>query len=300
MRSGFPWRRALRTKTVCFSLAVMLAFGLVAALAPWIAPHDPYRMDPVWSALPPAWVRNTTLPGVADYALGTDRFGRDVLSRLIYGTRTALLLALTAVPLAALFGTLLGLLAGQAGRRTDSLIMLFAEMVGALPGIMFLVIIVLILRSALSPTWLHGLLALVVGYAAVSWVSLARLVRISVLQVRSQLFVEAAVSMGASSGRIITRHLLPNVLHVILVWIINNIPSVILLEAVLGYIGVGVTSSVDGGEFTTVSWGGLFFAGRSALSRNPLMLLVPSLCILLISMSFVLLGDFLDGISRRE
>ena len=89
-------------------------------------------------------------------------------------------------------------------------------------------------------------------------------------------------------------------LHVILVWIINNIPAVILLEAVLGYIGVGVTSAIDGGEFTVVSWGGMFFSGRSAMSRNPLMLVIPSLCILLISMSFILLGDFLNGITRQE
>ena len=164
--------------------------------------------------------------------------------------------------------------------------MLFTDMVNSLPGIMFLVIIVLIFRNMLSPTWFHGLITLVIGFAAVSWVSLARLIRINVLQIKSQLFVEAAISIGASPWRIITRHLLPNVLHVILVWIINNIPAVILLEAVLGYIGVGVTSAVDGGEFTVVSWGGMFFSGRSALSRNPLMLVIPSLCILLISMSF--------------
>jgi len=90
------------------------------------------------------------------------------------------------------------------------------------------------------------------------------------------------------------------VVHVILVWMINSIPAVILLEALLGYIGVGVTGAVDGGEFTVVSWGGMFFAGRSAMSRNPLMLIIPSLCILLISMSFILLADFLNGITRQE
>ena len=109
-----------------------------------------------------------------------------------------------------------------------------------------------------------------VGFAVVAWVSLARLIRINVLQLKSQLFIEAAVGIGASPWRIMTRHLLPNVLHVVLVWIINNIPVVILLEAVLGYIGVGVTSAVDGGEFTVVSWGGMFFSGRSLMSRNPL------------------------------
>ena len=294
MIKSFQWKRARRRKTVWFSLLVMLTLGLVAVLAPWLAPHDPYRWDVTQSSLPPMWVQDTSNPGMAEYPLGTDRYGRDILSRLIYGTRTALFLALTAVPLAALIGTLVGLIAGYAGGRLDTLIMLFTDMINSLPGIMFLVIIVLIFRTMLSPTWLYGLITLVIGFAAVSWVSLARLIRINVLQIKSQSFVEAAIATGAAPRRIIVRHLLPNVLHVILVWIINNIPAVILLEAVLGYIGVGVTSAIDGGEFTVVSWGGMFFSGRSALSRNPLMLVIPSLCILLISMSFILLGDFLN------
>lgn len=296
----FPWKRAMRSRTVWFSVLVMLALGLVAVLAPRIAPHDPYRFDATSASLPPAWVQSLSPPGVAEHPLGTDRYGRDVLSRLLYGTRTAVFLALAAVPLAALIGTLAGLIAGYAGGRLDAAIMLLSDMILSLPGIMFLVIVVLIFRGFLSPTWFHGLLTLVVGFAAVGWVSLARLIRINVLQIKSQLFVEAAISTGASPRRIITHHLLPNVLHVILVWIINNIPAVILLEAVLGYIGVGVTGAVDGGEFTVVSWGGMFYAGRSALSRNPMMLVIPSLCVLLISMSFILLADYLNGITGRE
>ncbi len=100
--------------------------------------------------------------------------------------------------------------------------MFFTDMINSLPGIMFVVIIVLIFRYLLSPTWLHGLITLVIGFAAISWVSLARLIRINVLQIKPQLFVEAAISIGATPRRIITRHLLPNVLHVILVWIINQ------------------------------------------------------------------------------
>ncbi len=296
----FPWRRAWRTKTVWFSLVVMLALTLVAGLAPQLAPHDPYKMGIVQTNLPPMWVQNLATPGVPEFVLGTDRFGRDVLSRLIYGTRTALALSLMAVPLAAFIGTLVGLVAGYAGGRFDAGLMFLADIVQTLPGIMFMVIIVLIFRNLFTPTWFHGLITLVVGFAAVGWVSLARLVRVNVMLIKTRLFVEAALALGASPWQIITRHLLPNVQHVILVWIINNIPAVILLEAVLGYVGVGVTSAVDGGEFTVVSWGGMFFAGRSALSRNPLMLVIPSVCILLISMSFFLLGDFLNETTRPE
>ena len=294
MIQSMQWQRARHSKAVWFSLSVMLIWGSVAVLAPWIAPHDPYRWVVTQSILPPMWVHDAGGHGIAEHPLGTDRFGRDIFSRLIYGTRTAFFLALTAVPLAAFVGTLIGLMAGYVGGRFDGLTMYFIDTVNALPGIMFMVIIVLILRNLLSPTWFHGLITLVVGYAAISWVSLARLIRINVLQIKPRLFVEAAVSIGASPWRIITRHLMPNVLHVILVWIIINIPAIILLEAMLGYIGVGVTSVVDGSEFTAISWGGLFFSGRSMMSRNPLVLVIPSLCVLLISMSFILLGDFLN------
>lgn len=295
-----PWKKALRKKTVWFSLLVMLIFGLVAILATSIAPHDPYKSFLQHSNLPPMWEQGWSTPGMAEFPLGTDRFGRDILSRLVYGTRTAVFLALAAVSVTALIGSAVGLSAGYIGGRLDAWIMFFTDTINSLPGILFMVIIVLIFRSRLTPTWFHGLLTLMVGFAAVGWVSLARLVRINVLQLKSQAFLEAALGLGASPRYVITHHLLPNVLHVIVVWIITAIPAVILLEAVLGYIGVGVTGAVDGGEFTVVSWGGLFFSGRSAWSRNPLMLIIPSACLLLISMSFILLGDFLNGITRKE
>ena len=299
MIESFRWRQAWHRRTVQFSLVIMLIFGLVAVLAPWIAPHDPYRWGVSQYSLPPMWVQNTSNPGMVEYPLGTDRFGRDILSRQIYGMRTALCLALTAVPLAAFIGTLIGFIAGYASGRLGKLTLLFMDMIHSLPGIMFMVIIVLIFRYLLPPTWLGGLITLVIGFAAIGWVSLARLIRINVLQLRTRLFVEAAMSIGASPWRIITRHLLPNVLHVIVVWIIINVPAVILLEALLGYIGVGVTSAVDGSEFTTISWGGIFFSGRSVLSSNPLMLIIPSSCILLISMSLILLGDVLNETTRQ-
>jgi oligopeptide transport system permease protein len=300
MNKSFRRKRARYGTALWFSLLVMLALGLVAALGPQLAPDDPYRWDVTQPSRPPVWVQDAGDPGTSEHPLGTDRYGRDILSRLLYGTRTALCLALAAVPLAALIGALAGLIAGYKGGRLDSMIMFLTDVINSLPGIMFLVIIVLIFRGLLTPTWLNGLITLVVGFAAIKWATLARLVRISVLQIKSQLFVEAAIGIGASPWRIITRHLAPNVLHVILVWIVNNIPAVILLEAVLGYIGVGVTSAIDGSEFTVVSWGGMFFSSRSTLNSNPLMLIIPSFCILLISMSFLLLGDYLNERTRQE
>jgi ABC-type dipeptide/oligopeptide/nickel transport system permease subunit len=177
----FPWKRALRSKTLWFSMLVMAGMGVIAVFAPTIAPHDPYKGSLTETRLPPMWVQDRSIPGSSEYPLGTDRYGRDILSRLIYGTRTAFLLALTAVPLAALIGTFFGLVAGQWGGWVDSWIMFFIDMVNSLPGIMFAVIIVLIIRSLLTPTWSHGLATLVIGFAAISWVSLARLIRVNVL-----------------------------------------------------------------------------------------------------------------------
>lgn len=300
MITAFPWKRALRSKSVWFSLIVITLFTIITVFAPLLAPHDPLKWANANFSLPPMWVDNQSHPGNPEFPLGTDRFGRDILSRLIYGTRTEFILAVSAVSLAALIGTLVGLVAGYAGGILDTLFIGFSDIIQSLAGIMFAVIIILIFRNLLSPSWFHGLVTLVIGFAAVSWVNLARLVRINVMLVKTQLFIEAAVSIGASQRRIITDHILPNVIHVILVWIINAIPAVILLEAVLGYIGVPITSAITDNDFTTISWGGLFFSGRSTLNSNPLILIIPSAGILLISMSFIFLADFLKSLSRNE
>lgn len=284
---------------VWFSFFILLAFGVVALLAPRLAPHDPYEIRFAQSSLPPMWVRNVDSPGLAEYPLGTDWSGRDILSRLLYGTRTAFFLAFTAVPIAALIGTSVGLVAGYIGGKFNSLFMLFADMVHSLPGIMFMVIVILIFRDRVSPSWSHGLITLILGFAAVSWVSLARLVRINVMSLKNRMFIDAAVSVGASSRRIIIRHLLPNVIHLILVWVLINIPAVILLEAVLGYVGVPVTRAGGSDEFTTVSLGGLFSIGRIALAQNPLILLLPAAVIFLLSMSFSILGDYVNRATQN-
>jgi ABC-type dipeptide/oligopeptide/nickel transport system permease subunit len=283
------------------SLVVMLTLALVAIFAPQLAPRDPFKMNVTQPYRPPAWVQSPSNPGSLDFPLGTDRFGRDILSRLIYGSRVAAFLVLTAVPSAALLGTLFGLLAGYAGGWLETLIMRLTDMLNSLPGIMFIVIVVLILRRLLPPTQISGMFVLALSFASVGWVSLARLVRGAVLQIKSQLFMEAARSLGASPWHLMTRHLLPNVLPLILVWMVNTVPAVILLEAILGYLGIQVTSAIvgTGDEFSVTSWGGLFYDGRALLNRNPFVLFIPALCVLLISMSFTLLGDFLSESTHR-
>lgn len=288
------WQRMARSGRVWFGLSVMFILVLVALLTPWISPHDPFKSSFSQSRLPPAWVQNGLEPGRAEFPLGTDRLGRDILSRLIHGTRTAVTLALAAVSLAALVGTVMGLVGGYARGAIAGWLMFLFNTIQSVPSIMFMAMIVLIFRDTLAPTWQNGVLTLVVGFAAVSWVSLARLIRVNTQQIKTMPFVEAAISLGGSPWHILSRHLLPNISHVIIVWIINNIPAVILLEALLGYVGLGVTRAVDGDEFGVVSWGGLIFSGRSSLGFNPLMVIGPSLGILLMTMSFTLLGDYLS------
>jgi ABC-type dipeptide/oligopeptide/nickel transport system permease subunit len=292
-------KRMVFSQRLWGSLVILLSLALVAIFAPQLAPHDPLKMHIGQADLPPSW---TGQPGSPDFPLGTDTFGRDILSRLIYGSRAAAFLVFTAVPVAALIGTLLGLLAGYVGGWMATLILRFTDILNSLPAIMFVMILVLILRRVLPPSPVGGMLTLAISFAAIGWVGLARLIRAAVLQIKSQLFMEASRSLGASPWHLITRHLLPNVSHLVLVWVVNSIPTVILLEAILGYLGVQVTSAPagSGNEFSVTSWGGLFYDGRAALNHNPFMLFIPALCILLIAISFTLLGDFLSETTRRQ
>lgn len=291
MRPGLPKKRAKTSKAYIFALVVIALFFLVAIFAPLLAPHDPNARSFKTSGLPPMWIHNDYMMGTADHPLGTDRLGRDILSRYLFGVRTAVLLAFCAIPITALLGILVGMVSGYYGGKTDRVLVLVMDIVQSLPGIMFVVINILILRSLFPPVWFSGCLVLIIGFSAVSWVGLARMVRAQVFQLKNELFFEAAVSLGASRWRIITRHLFPNIAHLVLVWIANNVPAIILLEGILGYIGVSLVSYGADNEFTVVSWGGLFYTGRSTLSSNPMILLVPAASLLLLSMSFVLIGD---------
>ena len=137
MTTFFPWKRALRSKSVWFSLIVITLFTVITVFAPLLAPHDPLEWANANFSLPPMWVDNQSHPGNPEFPLGTDRFGRDILSRLIYGTRTEFLLAVTAVPLAGLIGTVVGLLAGYAGGVLDTLFMGISDILQSLAAIMF-------------------------------------------------------------------------------------------------------------------------------------------------------------------
>jgi ABC-type dipeptide/oligopeptide/nickel transport system permease subunit len=289
----------LQSKSAAISLLIIIVFTLAAILAPLLAPQDPWKFG-FKRNLPPAWVQNSARPGEAQYPLGTDTLGRDIASRVIYGARTALVVVLLAAPLAAIFGTLIGLVAGYAGGRVEDLLMRGTDIFSAFPAVMFAIAVVLILRAAPISQVLNGLLVLVIAFALIGWVSLARIIRGAVLAQKHELYVEAARQLGLSHRRILFRHILPNCLALIIVWLMAAISRVIILEAFLGYVGVEVSGSTRGLEFAAMSWGGLFFDGRTLIHANPIVLIAPSVCVILVSVSFTLLGDRLrDALDPR-
>jgi ABC-type dipeptide/oligopeptide/nickel transport system permease subunit len=297
---GDSLRRVLRSKPAALSLLVIVLFCLAAVFAERLAPHDPYQLGWGHDGLPPAWVQRGAQTGDPAYPLGTDTAGRDILSRLVYGTRTALSQALPAAALAALLGALVGVLSGYYGGRADWLLMRLADIFNAFPTIMFSVLLVFIFRRTPFGNWQNGLLTLALAFALAAWAPLARLVRAAVLKVRQELFVEAAQSVGVPSRRVLFRHILPNISSIIIVWLTTAIPRVIILEALLGYIGIRITTSGDGAESYVVSWGGMFYDGRAALRSNPTLLVAPSVCVILIAVAFTLLGDRLrDALDPR-
>ncbi len=289
----------LRSKASALSLLIIIAFGLIAILAPLLAPRDPWRLS-FKRNLPPAWVQQSSRPGEAQFPLGTDTQGRDIASRLIYGARTALFVALLAAPLAAIFGTLIGLLAGYAGGWVESALMRGTDIFNAFPAIMFSIAVVLILRESPINQLLNGMLVLVIAFVLIGWVSLARIVRGAVLAQKQELYVEAARQLGLSQRRILFRHILPNCLALIIVWLMAAISRVIILEAFIGYVGIEISGSTRGLEFAAMSWGGLLFEGRKLVSANPVVVIAPSVCVILVAVSFTLLGDRLrDALDPR-
>jgi len=279
---------------IWFSILTILLISLVGLFAPLVSPYDPTRMQIRQSNFPPAWYDTPSIKGQPDHLLGTDLYGRDIFSHVIHGARAAMFLVLIAIPLAVLIGVLVGVTAGLGNRCLEAIFLRFTDIVSSVPSFMFAVILVFILRVTPAGAIFGGLITLTLAFALVNWVGLARLLYTAVLKIKRQLFMEAARSLGAGISYQVFKHILPHIAHLIVVWVINNIPAVILLEALLGYIGIQILPATDGSSFQDLSWGGLVLIGRSQINRNPFILLAPTLCILAISMSFSLLGEYLN------
>ena len=275
-RLSRPVRAFVRNPAAMIALVVLLIFIGAAVFAPYVAPHDPYEMN----------LGATFLPvGSPGHLLGTDNFGRDILSRLIYGARTSLLIGVVVVSIAAVVGSVLGLLAGYYGGWLDQLVMRLVEIFVAFPFLILAIAVMAILGPSLfNVVWVLGL---------VSWPVYARLVRATVLSLRNQEFVEAARAAGAGDLRIMFRHILPNSVTPVIVTAAMGIPEAILASASLGFLGLGVRPP-------TPEWGMMVSEGKDFMFRAPWLITGPGLCIAAVMLSFNLVGDALrDALSPR-
>lgn len=293
------WRRLRKNKASVAGLVVIIFFTILGLFANFFAPHNALKSYPSSSFRPPMWVKssdpaevdNPTKNGLAEFPLGTDTIGRDVLSRVIYGARTSMIVGLVPTVLLVLIGTVIGLVAGYAGGWIDNLLMRFTDVIYAFPDLLFFIIMLTAFRDTWLGQLMNGLFLLFVALAIVSWTGVARLVRGQVLAIKEKDYVEASRAIGASPFHIMTRHLFPNSLAPLLVLATFRVPQSILLEAILGFIGVGVRPATDPDSFFLTSWGLMLLEGRDAIYSQVWVLVVPAVCIALILLAFTFVGD---------
>ena len=249
---------------------LLLVCGLLGEL---VAPHDPNQQDLIGRLQPPVWAG-----GSWDHPLGTDNLGRDILSRLIVGARISLIVVAASIPASLLLGTSLGLICGWRRGIVDRLVMRLIEVQLALPAILFAVL----LAGLFGPS-LRNVVVVIVLW---NWAAFARLVRSEVLSLRTRDFVMAARAQGASETWIIVRHVVPNIVNVVIVVATLDVANVILAEASLSFLGAGVPTS-------SISWGAMVSEGRNFIAIAWWLVTVPGLAIVLLSLSGNLLGDWL-------
>jgi oligopeptide transport system permease protein len=299
------WRRFRRNPLAVAGVVYLLLLVGIAVAAPVIAPQNPVLADVkgAGSYRQAAWITvdNPKQTGHWDYPLGTDSVGRDVLSRLIYGARVSLLVGFLPTVMILVVGVPVGLIAGYAGGRLDGLLMRLTDVVYAFPGLLFFIVMQVALGETRFGQLLNGLVLLLVTLSVLSWTGVARLVRGETLSLKEQEFVVAARAGGATTSRVISRHVLPNALGPVIVAAALIAPGAIVAEAVLGYLGIGIRPDVRLDAPLPSSWGTMIFDGYRAWQSQPWMLIGPSLAVALTTLAFTFIGDGLrDALDVRE
>ncbi|MBI3942586.1 MAG: ABC transporter permease [Chloroflexi bacterium] len=298
------WRRLKKNSAAMVGLVVVILFLLIAIFAPFLSPHNPVEFFPNNTYRPPFWVQDGVNPaagGNSSFPLGTDSLGADVFSRTLYGARVSMVVGFIPMLIILILGLIIGVAAGYGSSRVDNLLMRFTDVVYAFPDLLFFIIVMVALRDSWIGTLLNGLVLLFVALAIVSWVGLARLVRGQVLSLKEKEFVEAARMVGAGNARIMFRHLLPNSLGPIIVFTAFRIPNLIITEAILGYLGLGLRPSTNPQDIFITSWGALLLEGQTAINSQPWILVAPAICVSAIVLAFNFLGDGLrDALDPRS
>lgn len=262
------WRE---NKLAAASAIVIALFILAAVFAPLLTPYSFDEMD----------LLNRLAPPSGEHLLGTDEAGRDVFTRMLYGARISLLVGIVPTVISMLAGAVLGIIAGYNGGKTDAVIMRLADIMLAFPS-MFLAMVIMYTLG-------DGIINIFLALALVNWASVARIVRAETLKLKETEFVEAARSIGVKKITVMLRHILPNCIPSLIVLFTLNIPSAILSESSLSFLGIGIKAP-------QASWGLMVNTGRQFLYSQPWLSLSPSVAIMIIVLAFNFLGDGLRDV----
>lgn len=269
------WYRLNKNKLAMLGLYLIVFFVVVSILTPWIAPYGYETQNLALGASAPS----------AQHWLGTDIHGRDLMTRLMYGGRISLMVGFAATAVSLVIGVLWGTIAGYIGGLTDTIMMRIVDILYALPFMIFIILLMVVFG--------RSLLLLFLAIGLIEWLTMARIVRTQVLSIRKQEFVSAAIVTGLSHWQIIRRHVIPNVLGPVIVYITLTIPSVMLLEAFLSFLGLGIQPPQS-------SWGVLISGGVETMEEYPWLLVFPGLALSLTLFALNFLGDGLrDALDPR-
>jgi len=268
-----PLQRLLKRKLAVFGFVLIVLVVLGAVFAPWISPHAPNEQ----------YFEGLTLEGAplgpgGDFMLGTDLLGRDLMSRILYGARTSLIIGVAANALALLIGTVIGVTAGYMRGWVGTVLMRFTDLMMAFPALLLAICLAAIFQPSL---WI---VAMVI--ALVNWVQTARIIYTETTSLTERDFVAAERTLGAGTGRILFFHILPHLVPTLIVWGTLGISTTVLLEATLSFLGVGV-------QPPTPSWGNIIFENQTYFQAAPWLVFFPGAAILTLALAFNLVGDAL-------
>ena len=265
------YKKIFKNKLTVIGLIIVLAFLFVALLASYLAPYNVYTQD----------LNNRLIPPEKGHIMGFDDLGRDILSRVIYGSRISLKVGIFTVTISTIFGIFIGSIAGYFGGRVDETIMRVIDILLAFPGILLAIAII----SILGP----GLNNVIIALCLVGWVTYARLVRGQILSIKENEYVLAVKALGASTPRILVFHIIPNIISPVMIQATLGIAGAIVGEASLSFLGLGT-------QAPTPSWGSMLNDGRRFILNAPHMTTFPGIAIMLVVMGFNFLGDGLRDI----
>jgi len=275
-RLGRVLAAIIRRPLALFGLVAIVVVVVAALFAPWLAPYPPDEQ--FFDGLT---LEGAPLPPNATFLLGTDLLGRDLLSRLLYGARTSLIIGIVANGIAVGIGAMVGVSAGFFGGLVGSALMRFTDLMMAFPALLLAIVLAAIFRPSL---WI---VALVI--AMVNWTQIARVTYTETRSLAEREFVEAEWAIGAGRARILFRHILPHLVPTMLVWGTLGVATTVLLEATLSFLGIGV-------QPPTPSWGNIIYESQTYFTTAPWLVFIPGACIVILALGFNLVGDALRDI----